>query len=145
MFIRYICLKNCAKSCGDNVAVFSSVYLHRIHQLQIGNNVSIHPMCYIDASGGVEIGNDISIAHSSTIISEEHIYSDLIVNIRDQGCEMKKTIIKDNVWIGAGCRILAESKLNSDSIVAAGAVVKNDVKSNSIVGGIPAKIIKERI
>ena len=144
MFLRYICLKNCAKSCGNNVAVFSSVYLHRIHQLEIGNNVSIHPMCYIDASGGIEIGSDVSIAHSSTIISEEHKYLNLHLNIRDQGCEMKQTVIKDNVWIGAGCRILAGSKINTGSIVAAGAVVKNEITSNSIVGGIPAKVIKER-
>ncbi|MEF2093907.1 acyltransferase [Bacillus sp. CFBP9009] len=144
MFVRYICLKNCAKSCGNNVAVFSSVYLHRVHQLEIGDNVSIHPMCYIDASGGIKIGSDVSIAHSSTIISEEHIYSNLFLNIRDQGCEFKQTVIKDNVWIGAGCRILGGSIVNSGSIVAAGAVVKNEVISNSIVGGIPAKTIKER-
>ncbi|WP_298472009.1 acyltransferase [uncultured Psychrobacillus sp.] len=144
MFIRYICLKNCAKSCGNNVAVFPGVYLHRIHFLDIGDNVSIHPMCYIDASGGVEIGNDVSIAHNSTIISEEHRYSNLDLNIRDQGCILKPTTIHNNVWIGAGCRILAGSIINSGSIVAAGAVVKNEIQSNLIVGGIPAKTIKER-
>lgn len=52
MFIRYICLKNCAKRCGDNVAVFSNVYLYRIQNLEMGDNVSIHPMCYIDTAGG---------------------------------------------------------------------------------------------
>ncbi|MEW9671329.1 acyltransferase [Ammoniphilus sp. 3BR4] len=144
MFVRYICLKNCAKNCGNNVAIFSSVYLYRVHQLEIGDNVSIHPMCYIDASGGINIGSDVSIAHSSTIISEEHRFSDLNLNIRDQGCEMKQTVIENNVWIGAGCRILAGSTIKSGSIVAAGAVVKNEVKRNTIIGGVPAKIIKER-
>jgi len=144
MFIRYICLKNCAKSCGQNVAVFSGVYLHRIHQLELGDNVSIHPMCYIDASGGIKIGNDVSIAHSTTILSEEHKFSSVELNIRDQGCELKQTVVDNNVWIGAGCRILAGCKINSGSIVAAGAVVKNEVGNNVIVGGVPAKIIKER-
>lgn len=144
MFIRFICLKNCAKSCGNNVAIFSNVYLRRIHNLEIGDNVSIHPMCYIDASGCIVIGSDVSIAHSTSIMSEEHIFSDLDINIKDQGCEFKQTLIESNVWIGAGCRILAGSKIQSGSIVAAGAVVKGQVDKNTVVGGVPAKVIKER-
>lgn len=144
MFIRFVCLKNCAKSCGNNVAVFSSVYLHGVHNLEIGDNVSIHPLCYINASGGLKIGSDVSIAHNTTVMSEEHIYTDLDKNIKDQGCEYKETLIENNVWIGAGCRILAGSIIHSGSIVASGAVVKNQVRSNTIVGGVPAKIIKER-
>ena len=144
MFIRLICLKNCAKSCGNNIAVFSSVYLFNIYNLEIGDNVSIHPLCYIDASGGILIGNDVSIAHSCSVLSEEHVYADINKNIKDQGCLLKKTIIENNVWIGAGCRILGGSHIESGSIVAAGAVVKGEVKSNSIVGGIPARLIKER-
>ncbi|MCP1126096.1 acyltransferase [Bacillus sp. 3103sda1] len=144
MLIRYICLKNCAKSCGENVAIFSNVYLHRIHNLEVGDNVSIHPLCYIDASGGIKIGDDVSIAHNSTILSEEHIYSDLEKNIKDQGCEFKETIIENNVWIGAGSRVLGGSIIRSGSIIAAGAVVKKEVKSNTIVGGVPAKKIMGR-
>lgn len=144
MFLRFVCLKNCAKKCGNNVAIFSSVYLHNVQNLEIGNNVSIHPMCYIEASGGIKIGNDVSIAHNSTIMSEEHRYTDLDINIKDQGIEYKKTIIEDNVWVGAGCRILGGTIIRSGSIVAAGAVVKNEVPNNVIVGGIPAKVIKKR-
>ena len=144
MFIRLICLKNCAKSCGNNVAIFSNVYLLRVHNLEIGDNVSIHPLCYIDASGGIIIRNDVSIAHNSSILSEEHRYSDLKQNIKDQGCELKKVTIEDNVWIGAGCRILGGCYIESGSIIAAGAVVKNKVKADSIMGGVPARIIKTR-
>lgn len=144
MFIRYICLKNCAKSCGDNVAIFSNVYLYRVHNLEIGDNVSIHPLCYIDAAGGITIGSDVSIAHNTTILSEEHKFADIDKNIKDQGCEYKRTRVGNNVWIGAGCRILGGSYIGSGSIIAAGAVVKNTVKPNSIMGGIPAKLIKER-
>jgi len=87
----------------------------------------------------------VSIAHGTSILSEEHKYSDLNQNIKDQGCELKETIIENNVWIGAGCRILAGSHIESGSIVAAGAVVKKRVKANSIVGGVPARMIKSRI
>lgn len=144
VFLRYICLKNCAKSCGNNVAIFSHVFLKNIQNLDIGDNVSIHPMCYLEASGGIKIGNDVSIAHGTTIMSEEHIYLDLEVNIKDQGCEYIETMIEDNVWVGSGCRILAGTTIKSGSIVAAGAVVKGIIESNVIVGGVPAKIIKRR-
>ncbi|MFK3936222.1 acyltransferase [Alkalihalobacillus sp. NPDC078783] len=126
------------------MAVFSNVYINNVHNLVIGDNVSIHPMCYLEASGGIEIGNNVSIAHNTTIMSEEHIYVNLETNIKDQGSTYKYTTIHDNVWIGAGCRILAGSTIFNGSIVAAGAVVKNSVKSNTIVGGVPAKVIKER-
>jgi acetyltransferase-like isoleucine patch superfamily enzyme len=145
LLIRYICLKNCVKSCGENVAVFSNVYLYNIHNLVIGNNVSIHPMCYINASGGILIGNDVSIAHSSTIMSEEHNYSDIHSNIKDQGCKFMITTIENNVWISSGVRILGGSQIESGCIIAAGAVVKGQIRTNSIVGGVPAKLIKERI
>lgn len=144
IFLRYICIKRCAKSCGDNVAIFSNVYLFNLDQLEIGNNVSIHPLSYIDASGGIIIGNDVSIAHSTSILSEEHVYSSLEKNIKDQGVIKKKTIIQDNVWIAAGAKILAGSLIETGSIIAAGAVVKNIVDKNSIVGGVPAKKIKTR-
>lgn len=144
MFIRYICLKNCAKKCGDNVAVFSNVYLLNINNMEIGDNVSIHPLCYIDASGGIIIGSDVSVAHNTSILSEEHKHSDITINIKDQGLDYRKTVIENNVWIGAGCRILGGCHIESGSIIAAGAVAKGRVKANSIMGGVPAKLIKER-
>lgn len=144
MFIRFICLKNCAKACGENVGIFSNVYLLNMDNLEVGSNVSIHPLCYIDASGGIQIGNDVSIAHGCSILSAEHIFTNLQQNIKDQGNEFRKTVIENDVWIGAGCKILAGSYIENGSIIAAGAVVKNRVKSNTIVGGIPARLIRER-
>jgi acetyltransferase-like isoleucine patch superfamily enzyme len=144
IFIRYICLKNICKECGNNVAIFSGVYLINPEKLMLGDNISIHPMCYIDATGGICIGNDVSIAHSSTVMSTEHLYDNLYVNIKDQGSISKSTIIEENVWIGAGSRLLAGTTVRRGSIIAAGALVKNEVKQYTIVGGVPAKIIRER-
>lgn len=144
MFIRYMCVKKLSKSCGENVAIFSNVYLLNISNLEIGSNVSIHPLCYIDAAGGLKIGDNVSIAHNTTIMTTEHNYDNLEINIKDQGCYSVPTIIHNNVWIGAGCRILAGSIINSGSIIAAGAVVKGEIEANSIVGGVPAKLIKKR-
>jgi len=144
ILIRYICLKNLCKTCGDNIAVFSGVYIIRPENLELGSNISIHPMCYLDSTGGILIGSDVSIAHGTTIMSTEHNFDDLNRNIKDQGCKSIKTIIDCNVWIGAGCRILAGSTINKGSIIAAGAVVKNTVQRFCVYGGVPAKLIKER-
>lgn len=144
-FIRYVCVKNLAEECGDNIAIFPSVYLNGIENLKLGSNISIHPMCYIDSTGGIEIMSNVSIAHSTTILSSEHIHSDLEINIKDQGLRFKKTIICENVWIGCGCRILAGTKIEKGSILAAGAVLTKNLESNSIYGGTPAKLIRRRV
>lgn len=144
LLLRYVFLKNIAISCGENVSLHPGVYLLCPEKIRLGNNVSIHPMCYIDATGGINIGNDVSVAHSVTIMSTEHVFSDINVPIKDQGTSLHPTIIKDNVWIGAKSTILAGITISSGSIVAAGTVVKKDVEENNIVGGIPAKLIRKR-
>lgn len=142
--IRYILLKTLLKSCGDNVSVHKNVVLLGLDNLEIGDNVSIHPFCYIDGTGGLVIGKDVSIAHSSTILTTEHLYSDLNIPIKDQGIKNIPTVLKDDIWIACGVRILAGSHISNGTIIAAGAVVKGYIKPNSIYGGIPAKFLKDR-
>ena len=142
--IRYVILKTIAKKLGNNVSIGPDVYILNVEELVIGDNVSIHPMCYINAKGGINIGNDVSIAHAVTLLSESHIYSDLNISIKDQGLLFKATEIKSNVWIGAKATILAGVTIGSGSIIAAGAVVTKSFNECSIVGGIPAKLIRTR-
>lgn len=144
LFIRYILLKTIAKSVGDNVSIHSDVYLLNVDNLSIGNNVSIHPMCYFEAWGGIKIGDDVSIAHAVTVLSVNHIYSDLNIPIKDQGIECRTTEIKPNVWIGAKASILGGVTIGSGSIVASGSVVTKTIGENVIIGGVPARIIKNR-
>lgn len=143
--LRYAILKAITKKIGDNVSVHENVYIFSPENLDIGDNVSIHPMCYIDATGGISIGNDVSIAHMVTVMSTTHLFDDTTIPIKDQGCESKRTVIENNVWIGAKTTVLYGVKISQDSILGANSVVNKDVPENVIVGGIPAKIIKERI
>jgi acetyltransferase-like isoleucine patch superfamily enzyme len=64
--------------------------------------------------------------------------------IRSQGITGKKTIIGNDVWIGTGAIILAGITIGDGSIVGAGSVVTHDVPGNSVVGGVPAKMIAKR-
>ena len=142
--VRYALLKSIAKKVGDNVAIHQGCYILNAENLVIGDNVSIHPMCYIEALGGVEIGNDVSIAHATTILSTSHTYKDVEIPIKYQKVDLLPTKIGDNVWLGAKSTILGGISIESGCVVGAGAVVTHNVKTNSIVAGVPAKIIKER-
>ena len=123
--------------------IAEGVFLHNIDNMTIGSNISIHPMCYIDATGGLTIGNDVSIAHSTSILTTEHTWNDGSIPIKYNEVIMKNVIIENDVWIGCGCRILSGVTIKNRSIIAAGAVVVRNVSKNTIVGGIPSKLIKK--
>jgi acetyltransferase-like isoleucine patch superfamily enzyme len=144
LVLRYALLKTLAVKCGSNVSVHPGVYLLRPEKLSIGDNVSIHPMCYLDAAGGIEIGNDVSIAHAVTIMSTSHNYNKTDIPIKDQDVTPDATYISDNVWIGAKATILSGRRLNPGCVIAANCVVTKDVETNTIVGGVPNKVLKQR-
>lgn len=108
-------------------------------KLEIGSgfcNSNIKIRC----SKEITIGNDVAISHDVTIMdSDAHC-------IDSKDYEMSKPVhIEDNVWIGTRATILKGVKIGKGSIVAAGAVVTKDVPPNSMVAGVPAKVIKENI
>ncbi|WP_366161300.1 acyltransferase [Bacillus infantis] len=142
LLIRYVLIKTLAKECGDNVSIHPNVYLFNPQNLSLGDNVSIHPLCYIEALGGIDIGSDVSIAHGVTIMSTSHIFDKEDININNQGTISSKTVINDNVWIGAKSTILSGNTIESRTVIAASAVVTKDVSSNTVVGGVPANVLK---
>lgn len=143
LFLRYIFLKNSIKKIGTNVSVHPGVYFKNIKAMEIGNDVSIHPMCYFEAGGGIKIGNEVSIAHNASFLSYNHDWKNESLPIKYNLLVPGKIEIKDDVWIGCGVRVLAGTTIHSRSIIAAGAVVNKNVKSHTIVGGIPARVIKD--
>ncbi len=76
--------------------------------------------------------------------SENHHYENLNIPIRDQGISRQGIYIGNDCWIGSNVIFLDGSNLGSGCVVAAGAVVKGEIPSNSVIGGIPAKILKIR-
>lgn len=140
--IRYSIAKRLMKGLGKNVYFANNIEIRDWSNIFIANNVSIHNNCYIDGSGDLEIGNDVSIAHNCSILTFEHSWSERKVPIKDNPLIFNRITIKDDVWIGCGVRLLSGVTIHSRSIVAAGAVVINDVASNSIVAGVPASEVK---
>lgn len=142
--IRYICIKSLAIKCGKNVRVNSNVVLRNIENMELGDNISIHEFCYIDAHGGIKIGNDVSVAHNSSILSSNHGTKLNNIPIKYQDMITKKVILENDVWIGAGVRVLAGTIIESGCVVAAGSVVTRNAYKNKIYGGVPSKVIRDR-
>ena len=113
--------------------------------LVMGHNSSIGPLCYLGASGGIEIGNDVLMGPGVTILSEDHAYLDERRTIKSQGVVEKRTVIDDDVWLGAGSIVLGGSHICKGAVVAAGAVVRGTVEPNSVVAGVPAVVVKRRM
>ncbi len=141
---RYCIVKNLAKSCGDNVAIFDNVVMNDICNMEIGNNVSINTGTYIEAYGGVIIGNDVSIAHDVSVLSTNHKFNCVDVPIKEQGVVTGKVIINDDVWIGCKAIILMNVEVGEGCVVGAGAVVAKNTLPYSVNVGIPTKVVRMR-
>ena len=93
----------------------------------------------------MEIGDDTIFGNYVSLHSENHNYQDKNIPIRLQGVTRKGIKIGRDCWIGSKATILDGSVIGDGCIVAAGAVVRGVIPPYSIVGGVPAKIIKSRI
>jgi acetyltransferase-like isoleucine patch superfamily enzyme len=109
--------------------------------IRIGKRCSINPFCMIYGYGGVTIGDDVRIAAHTSIIAFNHQYDD-VGSISSQGNSKKGIVIEDNVWIGAGVRILDGVTIGERCVVGAGSVVTRSVESGSVIAGNPARIIR---
>ena len=113
--------------------------------LKVGNSVGLGPHGFFGCAGGVEIGDDTIFGNFVSLHSENHNYHDKNIPIRLQGVTRKGIKIGKDCWIGSKATILDGSIIGDGCIVAAGAVVRGVIPPYSIVGGVPAKIIKSRI
>lgn len=107
--------------------------------IKVGKNVFINHACSFLDMGGITIEDDVQIGPRVNLITENHP----VDPSKRKHLDLKSVHIKRNVWIGAGATILPGVTVGENSIVAAGAVVNKDVPANTIVGGIPAKMIKQ--
>jgi len=122
----------------ESVAVFTPLYINYGQHTKIGKNVFINFDCVFLDLGGITIEDNVLIAPKVSLLSEGHP-----VSPQDRQSLVPGHIhIKKNAWIGAGATILPGVIIGENSVVAAGAVVSKDVPANTVVGGIPAKIIK---
>lgn len=130
---------------GANPYIDKGVDIRAAGRLEVGDNVVLSRNVLINAAGSVNIGHNVMIGYSSKILSANHsIPSAGKGPIRLSGHNLKPVVIEDDAWIGANAVVLPGVRIGRGAVVAAGAVVTKDVGPYTIVGGIPAKLIRER-
>jgi len=136
---------------GDNVGigaysrVIVSTSLNQIGtNIRIGNNVGIGEYAYLGGAGGLEIGDDCIVGQYFSCHSENHNYENMELPIRLQGVNRKGIKVGKDCWIGSKVTILDGVNIGDGCIIAAGSVVTKSFPANSIIGGVPAKILKSR-
>lgn len=115
--------------------------------IKIGDGVNIEKYCHIGCINKIEIGNNVLIA--SNVYISDHLHGkisavELLQSPASRNLHSKgPVIIGDNVWIGHGVSIMPNVKIGNNSIVGANSVVTKSFPNNSIIAGVPAKIIKQ--
>jgi len=118
-----------------------SVVNNGVGDVKIGKNTFIGISNII--IGPVELGDNIMTAQHVVISGLNHQYEDINLPIRDQAISTQKIVIEDDCWLGANSVITAGITIGKHSVVAGGSVVTKNVPPFSIVGGNPAKILKQ--
>src|SRR3954469_13306929 len=121
-----------------STAIFPPFYVNYGKHTTIGKNVFINFDCVFLDFGGITIEDGVFIAPKVSLLNEGHPLSPAGRHSLTVG----RIHIKRNAWIGANATITQGVTIGENAVVAAGAVVTKDVPDNTVVGGIPAKILK---
>ena len=122
-----------------STVVFVPFHTNFGRHTKIGKNVFINHGCSFLDLGGITIEDDVQIGPKVNLITENHS----IDPANRKTLELKSILIKRNVWIGAAATILPGVTIGENSVVAAEAIVRNNVEPNTIVAGVPARVIKK--
>lgn len=143
MTIRLALVKRIFKSVGTQVKIHTGVDFGTGINIKIGNNSSLNKRAWI--GNDTIIGDDVMTGPEIIILSGGHNFQDVMVPMTHQGSTPRRPVVIGNdVWIGTRTIILPGVKIGSHSIVAAGSIVTKDVPDWAIVGGNPAKFIRDR-
>lgn len=122
----------------ESFGLFPPFYTDCGKNIHIGKNVFINMGCKFQDQGGIFIGDGALIGHNVVLATLNHAKSP-----QDRSSMLPAPIhIGKNVWIGANATVLPGVTIGDGAIVAAGAVVTRDIPENTIVGGVPAKVIR---
>ena len=135
---------------GDRSIVMHGAVLHVYNfrdlpnsGIWIGQDSLVGEYSVIRGQGGVHIGDRVYTSPFTQIIAVNHVFEDPHQPFVDQGITAEGIVIEDDVWLGAGAVITDGVRVGRGAVVAAGAVVTKDVPPHTVVGGVPARVLKE--
>jgi acetyltransferase-like isoleucine patch superfamily enzyme len=135
---------------GDNTYVMHGSVLHVYNfrsmpnsGITIGANSLIGEMNVLRGQGGITIGDRVYTSPLCQLIAVNHVYDDPARPFVEQGITAEGIVVEDDVWIGSAAVITDGVRIGKGAVIAAGAVVTKDVAPHTVVGGVPARPIKE--
>lgn len=136
--VRAILSEIIGNEVDESTKIFPPFYTNFGRFTQLGKHVFINHACSFLDMGDITLEDHVMIGPQVKLITENHP-----LDPEDRRALIGKPIlIKRNAWIGAGATILPGVTVGENAVVAAGAVVSKDVAANTVVGGVPAKFIK---
>ncbi len=136
--IREIMTELTGRKIDDTFRLFPPFYTDFGKNIELGKNVFVNSCCHFQDQGGIEIGDGCLIGHNVVFATINHdLYPE---NNRVNHYAPIK--LGKSVWVGSNATILAGVKIGDWAVVAAGAVVTHDVPPLTIVGGVPARVIR---
>lgn len=136
--LRELFSKLIGKPVDEQFGLFPPFYTDYGQNITVGKHVFINSGCCFQDQGGIEIGDNALIGQQVVIATLNH---DLLPENRGNMLPAPVRIGND-VWIGAHATILSGVTIGNGAVVAAGAVVTKDVPENTVVAGVPARVIK---
>jgi acetyltransferase-like isoleucine patch superfamily enzyme len=112
--------------------------------IRIGRDSLIGELNVLRGQGGITIGDRVYTAPLVQMLAVNHVYDDPTRPMVEQGITAEGIVVEDDVWIGAGAIITDGVTIGKGSVVAAGAVVTEDVPPHTVVGGVPARMIRRK-
>jgi acetyltransferase-like isoleucine patch superfamily enzyme len=112
--------------------------------IELGDHVTVNAYCVLYGHGGLRIGNGVRIAAHTVIVPANHVFADPDRYIFEQGETREGIVIEDDVWIGAGARIVDGVTIARGCVIGAGSVVTRSTQPFGVYVGVPARRVKER-
>ncbi len=135
---------------GDNTLVMHGSVLHVYNfrnlphaGIKIGRDSLIGEYNVIRGQGGVTIGDRVYTSPFTQIVAVDHVCADPDRPFVEQGITAEGIVVEDDVWIGSGAIVTDGVRIGRGAVVAAGAVVTTDVPAHTLVGGVPARPLRD--
>jgi acetyltransferase-like isoleucine patch superfamily enzyme len=145
------CLLDAKGTANAGIRIGSRVFVGRNSilsckdgDIEIGDAANIGFNCEIFSASRVSIGPNALVAAYTYVIGGDHLFADPSIPVLDQQRTSKGVTIGEGAWLGAGAKILDGITIGARAVVGAGAVVRSDVEAESVVAGVPARVVSAR-
>ncbi|MBC2169830.1 acyltransferase [Listeria booriae] len=127
------------KQCGSNFRIGARVIINRPDLISIGDNVYIAHQCYLNGTGGLEIEGNVSVGPMCVIVTSKHVYQNGAVSMDS---EASRVVIGKGSWLASHAVINAGVTVAEGTTVGANAVVTKNFEPHTVIGGVPAHVIR---